>query len=33
VQPGDVKKAVGEMKKAGVGLMKSKEILKPVRVR
>jgi nicotinamidase/pyrazinamidase len=33
VQPGDVKKAVAEMKKAGVGLLKSKEILKPVRVR
>lgn len=33
VNPGDVKKAVAEMKAAGVGIMKSKEILKPVRVR
>lgn len=30
---GDVKKAVAEMKAAGVGVVKAKEILKPVRVR
>lgn len=33
LNPGDVKKAVAEMKAAGIGIMKSKEILKPVRVR
>jgi nicotinamidase/pyrazinamidase len=33
VNRGDVKKAVAEMKAVGIGVMKSKEILKPVRVR
>ncbi|MEY3442564.1 MAG: hypothetical protein RLZZ519_845 [Bacteroidota bacterium] len=33
VNRGDVKKAVAEMKAAGIAIMKSKEILKPVRVR
>lgn len=33
LNPGDVKKAVTEMKAAGIGVMKSKEILKVVRVR
>jgi nicotinamidase/pyrazinamidase len=33
IHPSDVKNAIVEMKKAGVGIVKSKEILKPVRVR
>lgn len=33
VRPGEVKSAVLEMKAAGIGVVKSKEILKPVRVR
>jgi nicotinamidase/pyrazinamidase len=33
IYPNDVKNAVAEMKMAGVGILQSKEILKPVRVR
>jgi nicotinamidase/pyrazinamidase len=33
INKGDVKKAVAEMKKAGIAVVQSKEILKPVRVR